>query len=48
MVPPGDGFTIPSGFYNPQKARIVLQLALTVGWGNEEIAEGFARSLPGL
>ncbi|KAF3043965.1 hypothetical protein E8E12_002150 [Didymella heteroderae] len=48
MVPPSsDGdFIISSGFYNPQKARILLQLGLTVGWSNEEIAEAFAKSLP--
>ena len=48
MVPPsGSGdFIIPSGFYNPQKARILLQLGITAGWSNAEVAEAFARSLP--
>ncbi|KAJ8116928.1 hypothetical protein OPT61_g1759 [Boeremia exigua] len=48
MVPPAsdDDFTISSGFYNPQKARILLQLGLTVGWSREEIAAAFAKSLP--
>lgn len=48
MVPPtsSDDFKISSGYYNPQKARIVLQLGLTLGWSNEEIAEAFAKSLP--
>lgn len=50
MVPPsspGD-FVISSGFYNPQKARILLQLGLTVGWSNGEINVAFAKSLPAL
>ncbi|KAF1362836.1 L-asparaginase [Lizonia empirigonia] len=48
MVPPtgSDDFKISSGYYNPQKARIVLQLGLTLGWSNEEIADTFAKSLP--
>jgi L-asparaginase len=48
LVPPSSegSYTISGGFYNPQKARIVLQLALTQGWSNEEIAEAFAKSLP--
>ncbi|CAO2654835.1 Nn.00g115680.m01.CDS01 [Neocucurbitaria sp. VM-36] len=46
FVPDGDDFTIASGFYNPQKARIVLQLGLTVGWGEDEIREAFAKSYP--
>lgn len=46
MVPPPNGdpdFTISSGFYNPQKSRILLQLALTLGWGEEQIRELFAK-----
>ncbi|KAF2020016.1 L-asparaginase [Aaosphaeria arxii CBS 175.79] len=39
-------FTIASGFYNPQKARILLQLALTVGYSEEEIRAAFAKSYP--
>lgn len=39
-------WAIGSGFYNPQKARILLQLGLTVGWGESEIREAFAKGLP--
>jgi L-asparaginase len=46
FVPSGRGYTIASGFYNPQKARIVLQLALSTGMGYEEIEETFAKSYP--
>ncbi|CAN9194897.1 unnamed protein product [Alternaria alternata] len=46
MVPNGGDFTIASGFYNPQKARILLQLGLTMGWSEEEIREAFALSYP--
>jgi L-asparaginase len=46
QVPDGGDFTIASGFYNPQKARILLQLGLTVGWGEKEIREAFAKSYP--
>ncbi|KNG47025.1 l-asparaginase protein [Stemphylium lycopersici] len=48
MVPPAtdDDFTISSGFYNPQKSRILLQLGLTVGWSRDEISEAFAKSYP--
>lgn len=46
MVPESDSFTIASGFYNPQKARILLQLGLTMGWGDDEIREAFAKSYP--
>ena len=49
MVPPPNGdddFTIPSGFYNPQKSRVLLQLALTLGWGEEQIRELFAKAYP--
>ncbi|KAL6710411.1 hypothetical protein ACN47E_009357 [Coniothyrium glycines] len=47
-VPDGgeDDFTIASGFYNPQKARILLQLGLSIGWSEEEIREAFAKSYP--
>ncbi|KAI4646838.1 hypothetical protein J4E93_005062 [Alternaria ventricosa] len=46
LVPDGGDFTIASGFYNPQKARILLQLGLTMGWGEDEIREAFALSYP--
>ncbi|KAJ4989162.1 L-asparaginase 1 [Stagonosporopsis vannaccii] len=48
LVPPStDGdWAISSGFYNPQKARILLQLGLTAGWTNDDIARAFAKSLP--
>ncbi|KAF2855628.1 L-asparaginase [Plenodomus tracheiphilus IPT5] len=46
MVPEGGDFTISSGFYNAQKARILLQLGLSVGWGEEEIREAFAKGIP--
>jgi L-asparaginase len=46
LVPDGGDFTIASGFYNPQKARILLQLGITVGMGEDEIRETFARSYP--
>lgn len=48
QVPSGgdDDFTIASGFYNPQKARILLQLSLTLGWNEAEIREAFAKSYP--
>jgi len=41
-----DGFTIGSGFYNPQKARVLLQLALTTGYKYDDIKELFAKSYP--
>ncbi|KAI4636420.1 hypothetical protein J4E83_001375 [Alternaria metachromatica] len=46
LVPDGGDFTIASGFYNPQKARILLQLGLSMGWGEDEIKEAFALSYP--
>jgi L-asparaginase len=46
FVPDGDDFTIASGFYNPQKARILLQLALSTGMEYDEIKEAFAKSYP--
>jgi L-asparaginase len=47
FVPNSEGdWAIGSGFYNPQKARILLQLALTVGYSEEEIREAFAKSYP--
>lgn len=48
MVPPSSSksYVISSGFYNPQKARILMQLGLSVGWGEEEIRGAFAKSLP--
>jgi L-asparaginase len=46
LVPDGGDFTIASGFYNPQKSRILLQLALTKGYSNKEIREAFAKSYP--
>lgn len=41
-----DNFAIPSGFYNPQKARILLQLALATGSDVDTIKETFALSYP--
>lgn len=41
-----ESFTIASGFYNPQKARILLQLALTKDYDNDEIRDVFAKSYP--
>ncbi|KAF2265741.1 L-asparaginase [Lojkania enalia] len=41
-----DSWSIGSGFYNPQKARILLQLALTAGYSEDEIREAFAASYP--
>jgi L-asparaginase len=46
FVPDGGDFTIASGFYNPQKARILLQLALTTGMEYDGIKEAFAKSYP--
>ena len=47
FVPSSEGdWTIASGFYNPQKARILLQLALTKGYDTEDIREMFAESYP--
>lgn len=48
MVPPSSAgnWLISSGFYNPQKARVLLQLGLTAGWSNDAIAAAFAKSLP--
>lgn len=45
---PGDdeNFEIASGFYNPQKARVLLQLALTAGYEYEGIKELFALGYP--
>jgi L-asparaginase len=40
------GYAIASGFYNPQKARVLLQLAVTLGFGVEEIEKVFALSYP--
>jgi L-asparaginase len=37
---------VASGFYNPQKARVLLQLAVTVEYGVEKIREVFALSYP--
>lgn len=47
FVPSSDeGFTVASGLYNPQKARVLLQLALTLEYGLEQIKEVFALSYP--
>lgn len=46
FVPDGRDYTIASGFYNPQKARILLQLALSTGMEYEEIKEAFGKSYP--
>jgi L-asparaginase len=46
-VPSSAGdYAVASGFYNPQKARVLLQLAVTLGYGLEEIKEVFALSYP--
>lgn len=46
MVPPGGSsdIIVSGNLYNPQKARMLLQLGVTAGWGRMEIAEAFARS----
>jgi L-asparaginase len=47
FVPPTEGdFLISSGFYNPQKARVLVQLGLSMGMGVEEIRSVFGRSYP--
>lgn len=47
FVPGSTGrYAVASGFYNPQKARVLLQLAVTVGYGVGEIGEVFALSYP--
>jgi L-asparaginase len=47
FVPSADeDFAIASGFLNPQKSRVLLQLALTVGYGYEEIKNAFAMGYP--
>lgn len=45
FVPAGD-FMIAGGFYNPQKARILLQLAVAAGHSREEIRDMFALNYP--
>ena len=40
------GYAVASGFYNPQKARVLLQLALSLEYGLEQIKEVFALSYP--
>ncbi|KAK5943440.1 hypothetical protein PMZ80_004447 [Knufia obscura] len=47
FVPADDGdYIIASGFFNPQKARILLQLAVASGFGESEIRGVFAESYP--
>jgi L-asparaginase len=47
FVPNSEGdWAIGSGFYNPQKARILLQLALTMEYSEAEIRAAFAKSYP--
>lgn len=41
-----DDFVIASGLFNPQKARILLQLAVGSGFEESEIREVFAKSYP--
>ncbi|KAJ4301667.1 hypothetical protein N0V90_003760 [Kalmusia sp. IMI 367209] len=41
-----DSYSIASGFYNPQKARVLLQLALTMEYGYDEIKKLFALGYP--
>ena len=47
FVPAGSrDYAVASGFYNPQKARVLLQLCLTLEYGLEKIKETFALSYP--
>lgn len=47
FVPSESGdFTVASGFYNPQKARILLQLSLAVGYDLAAIRGVFAAGYP--
>lgn len=47
FVPADEGdFIIASGFLNPQKARILLQLAVQAGYENDDIKELFAQGYP--
>ncbi|KAL1597759.1 hypothetical protein SLS60_008246 [Paraconiothyrium brasiliense] len=47
FVPSEDeSFSIAAGFYNPQKARVLLQLALTMGYEYDEIKDLFAQNYP--
>ncbi|KEF63012.1 L-asparaginase [Exophiala aquamarina CBS 119918] len=47
FVPGDEGdFIIASGFLNPQKARILLQLAVQAGYENDDIKELFAQGYP--
>jgi L-asparaginase len=47
FVPESTGdYAVASGFYNPQKARVLLQLAVTLGYDVEEIGTIFALSYP--
>lgn len=39
-------FIIASGFLNPQKARILLQLAVQAGYKTDKIRELFAQGYP--
>lgn len=46
FAPSGDDYRVASGFYNPQKARVLLQLSLALGYDLTEIREVFAASYP--
>lgn len=46
FVPDGEDYTIASGFYNPQKARILVQLGLSTGMDYKGIKDTFAKSYP--
>ncbi|KAM3418838.1 hypothetical protein BST61_g4802 [Cercospora zeina] len=47
FVPAGEGdFVIGSGFFNPQKARVLLRLALAKGYSLDQIRDVFALSYP--
>jgi L-asparaginase len=46
FVPDGGDFTIASGFYNPQKARVLVQLGLSTGMDRRGIKEAFGKSYP--
>lgn len=46
FVPVDEDYIIASGFYNPQKARVLLQLALSSGYNRTQIKDAFAKRYP--
>lgn len=46
FVPDESDYAIASGFYNPQKARVLLQMCLAKGYSREQITDAFAASYP--